>query len=203
MARWITARVAGQQRVYNSSYIPAAALRQCNTTRHATTVSQWTTQLPNLATNFAQASAGAQPHHPCSRRQSIQYNPSIHPTVRSMSPRVRTRRQGSSGYITRGTAEVRVGGWWNPVEPWNPVLQTCSYSLSGKGFGKQGSRVPKFHLSAAVATNHTHTTRSSSGITMHHAPNRAKLKCFSRQLGDVKPQPKLRKPKRKLVIVPN
>ena len=63
------------------------------------------------------------------------------------------------------------GGWWiwNPVEPWNPVLQTCSYSLSGRGFVKQGSRVPKFHLSAAVATNHTHTTRSSSGTTMHHA----------------------------------
>ena len=41
------------------------------------------------------------------------------------------------------------GGWWiwNPVEPWNPVLQTCSYSLSGKGFGKQGSRVPKFQSS--------------------------------------------------------
>ena len=105
-----TTTAAGQQRVYNSSYIPAAALRQCNTTRHATTVSQWSTQIPNLATNFAQRQAGPQPHHLCSRRQHIQYNPSIHPAVRSMSPRVRTRRQGSSGHITRGMVEVRVGG---------------------------------------------------------------------------------------------
>ena len=43
-----------------------------------------------------------------------------------MSPRVRTRRQGSSGYITRGTAEVRVGGGSGRVAGLCPVI-TCHY----------------------------------------------------------------------------
>ena len=72
---------------------------------------------------------------------------------------------GDAGRRARG-----VCGWWRrrrsdgTLEPWNPVLQTISYSLSGEGFGKQGSRVPEFQGSRVpappTATQQQHTANT-------------------------------------------
>ena len=93
--------------------MPAAALRQCTTARQHTTVSQWSTQLSNLATNFAQHSAGPQPRHPCSRRQSNQYNPSIQPAVRLLSVRTHSSPGQQRAYNSRHgrSMQSRYGGW--------------------------------------------------------------------------------------------